>query len=45
MTAPPTAGPLDLRPDPGAASRSQMLVAQTKLETTLTLQERLTAKP
>lgn len=37
MTASPTASSLDLRPDPGAASTSRMLVAQTKLETTLTM--------
>src|SRR4051794_20966612 len=37
MTASPTAGALDLRPDPGAASPARMLAAQTKLETTLTL--------
>ena len=37
MTASPPASSLDLRPDPGAASTSRMLVAQTKLETTLTM--------
>lgn len=37
MTASPAPGSLDLRPAPGAASPARMLVAQTRLETTLNL--------